>query len=152
MSSGFPYQPGLGRGRVFLVQFPVSHGQVNGDGHGDDQQQRDVVAADDGDLPVHEPKPAGDDQHGESTADQWHHHPAGAAENQKQGQDQKDQNANAEDFQIGANEADHVTGDHRHTAEEQSRLIAVLVHDAAHLLDTLGAFRLQLAAVVAEFP
>ena len=150
MGGGFADKPFLAGVRVLFMQLAKTHGEVNGDGHGDNQQQGNIVAADNGHLPVHPAQPAGDRQHGDAAAGQRHDHPAGTAENQEQGEDQEDQHADAEHFQVRANKAHQVGGDHGDAAQEQVGVVPVAVHDLAHLVDFPGGALLDLAAVITE--
>ena len=74
--------------------------------------------------------------------------PAQPTEKNPQDPHQKKENPQPENFQIAADETEHVVGDHVHPAEKNVRLTPVTIQDPAHFLDGGMPLAARLVAVV----
>ncbi len=133
------------------AQLPVAHDQVDVEGNGEDQQQRDEVGRDHSHPPVHQPEYAHHNDTGYGAAGQRQQYPAQAAEDQSQHQHDEGEDAQAEGGQIRLHEADQIVGNHGRAAQVELGAIPVAVENGADLTDVLMAQLGGLTAVTVEF-
>ena len=140
-------------GRVLgrqAVEFAVAHHQVDGDCQTDDQQHRNHVGGNHGHAPVEKSEHTQGVRHAEDTTHKGDDDPLQTPKNHREHQHHHAENRAAEGQQITAHEAQHIGGDHRHTADKEPGVIPIPRHDLTNFGDQ-RAVRLKLRRAAAFY-